>query len=416
MVSSTPEIFRALGLALALGLLVGLEREWARDRVAGIRTFALVTLAGALSGLMAQIFGGWTVAAVIGSLTVMIWIGNVPRQGGNGADSGLTTEMAILILYFAGLLAMEKREVVAVVVSGAVMVLLQGKKPLHELVARIGEEELRAIARLVLIGLVILPVLPDHGYGYFGAFNPFRVWLMVVLIVSISLVAYLVAKYVGPHRGVLLSGILGGLISSTATTASLARQSAVPGVGIRLPALVVILSSTVVFPRLVAEIFAVAPGAAWEMAPPFMVMFVWMTLLSAGCWWWSRREFAAAAVREPPSELKSAVAFAGLYALVLLGVAVAKRHFGSAGLFTVAGISGLTDMDAITLSTAGLVGGGHLEASTGWRVIMTGGAANLIFKAVLAMALGSRDFAGKVALLFLPALAGMGLIVWLWPD
>lgn len=416
MVSSTPEIFRALGLALALGLLVGLEREWARDRVAGIRTFALVTLAGALSGLMAQIFGGWTVAAVIGSLTVMIWIGNVPRQGGNGADSGLTTEMAILILYFAGLLAMEKREVVAVVVSGAVMVLLQGKKPLHELVARIGEEELRAIARLVLIGLVILPVLPDHGYGYFGAFNPFRVWLMVVLIVSISLVAYLVAKYVGPHRGVLLSGILGGLISSTATTASLARQSAVPGVGIRLPALVVILSSTVVFPRLVAEIFAVAPGAAWEMAPPFMVMFVWMTLLSAGCWWWSRREFAAAAVREPPSELKSAVAFAGLYALVLLGVAVAKRHFGSAGLFTVAGISGLTDMDAITLSTAGLVGGGHLEASTGWRVIMTGGAANLIFKAVLAMALGSRDFAGKVALLFLPALAGMGFIVWLWPD
>lgn len=416
MVSSTPEIFRALGLALALGLLVGLEREWARDRVAGIRTFALVTLAGALSGLMAQIFGGWTVAAVIGSLTVMIWIGNVPRQGGNGADSGLTTEMAILILYFAGLLAMEKREVVAVVVSGAVMVLLQGKKPLHELVARIGEEELRAIARLVLIGLVILPVLPDHGYGYFGAFNPFRVWLMVVLIVSISLVAYLVAKYVGPHRGVLLSGILGGLISSTATTASLARQSAVPGVGIRLPALVVILSSTVVFPRLVAEIFAVAPGAAWEMAPPFMAMFVWMTLLSAGCWWWSRREFAAAAVREPPSELKSAVAFAGLYALVLLGVAVAKRHFGSAGLFTVAGISGLTDMDAITLSTAGLVGGGHLEASTGWRVIMTGGAANLIFKAVLAMALGSRDFAGKVALLFLPALAGMGLIVWLWPD
>lgn len=416
MVVATSDVFRALGLSLALGLLVGLEREWAKDRVAGIRTFGLVTLAGALTGLMSELFGGWMVAASIASLTVIIWIGNVPKQGSNGADSGLTTEFAILIMFFAGLLAMVDRAVVAVVVSGAVMVLLQGKKPLHELVSRIGEEELRAIARLVLISLVILPVLPDQGYGYFEVFNPFRVWFMVVLIVGISLAAYLVAKYVGPHRGVLLSGVLGGLISSTATTASLSRQSMVPGAGTRLPALVVILSSTVVFARLVAEIFAVAPGAAWEMAPPFVAMLGWMSLVSGGCWWWSRQEFSTAGIREPPSELKSAVAFAGLYALVLFGVAVAKQHFGSAGLYAVAGISGLTDMDAITLSTASLVSRGHLEAATGWRVIMTGGAANLIFKAVLAMALGSRAFAGKVAVLFALALGGMGLTVWLWPT
>jgi hypothetical protein len=159
---------------------------------------------------MAEVFGGWLVAASIASLTVMIWIGNVPKQGNSGGDTGLTTEFAILIMFFAGMLAAMDRAVVAVVVSGVVMVLLQGKKPLHELVARIGEGELRAIARLVLISLVILPVLPDRGYGYFEVFNPFRVWLMVVLIVGISLVAYLVAKYVGPHRGVLLSGILGG--------------------------------------------------------------------------------------------------------------------------------------------------------------------------------------------------------------
>jgi len=108
--------------------------------------------------------------------------------------------------------------------------------------------------------------------------------------------------------------------------------------------------------------------------------------------------------------------FGLLCALVLLAVAVAKQHFGSAGLYAVAAISGLTDMDAITLSTSSLVNGGHLEASTGWRVILTAGVANLIFKAILAFSLGSRAFAGIVASGFGMALVGMGLIAWLWPG
>lgn len=411
---SPSHAFMGLGLALALGLLVGLEREWVKDRVAGIRTFALVTLTGALTALVAQVFGGWVVAAAIGGVSVIIWIGNVGR-GNSAADSGLTTEFAILVMFFAGLLAMLEHPVIAVVVSGAVMVLLQGKKPLHELVHRIGEQELRAIARWVLIGLVILPVLPDRGFGYFGVFNPFRVWLMVVLIVGISLVAYLVAKYVGPHRGVLLSGILGGLISSTATTASLSRRSVAPEVGARLPALIVMISSTLVFVRLVVEIYAVAPKEAPALTLPFWAMLGWSSLISAGLWWWARGEFSRTASQDPPSELKSAVGFALLYALVLLAVAVAKQHYGSSGLFAVAAISGLTDMDAITLSTAGLVGAGHLDVSTGWRVILTGGAANLVFKSLLAFFLGSRRFAGTVAVAFALVLAGMGLIVWLWP-
>ena len=405
----------ALGVSLGLGLLVGLEREWAKDRVAGIRTFALVTLTGALTALVGQEFGGWIVAAAIVSLTVIILIGNLPKFATPGAHAGLTTEFAILVMFFAGMLPMLGRTAVAVVVGGAVMVLLQGKKPLHEIVYRIGEEELRAIARLVLISLVILPVLPNQGYGYFGVINPFKMWFMVVLIVGISLVAYLVAKYVGPQRGVLLSGILGGLISSTATTASLSRESVAPGAGARLPALVVMISSTIVFGRLVAEICAVAPGAAAVMAPPFVAMLLWMALVSAGCWWWAKGEFSRALRQDPPSEIKSAVMFGVLYALVLLAVAVAKQHFGSAGLYAVAAISGLTDMDAITLSTASLVNGGHLEASTGWRVILTGGVANLVFKAILALSLGSRAFAGIVAAGFGIALAGTGLIAWLWP-
>ena len=409
------EIFPALGVSLALGLLVGLEREWAHDRVAGIRTFPLVTLSGALAVLVAGTFGGWVVAAAIICVTVMMLIGNLPTLRTADTDRGLTTEFAMLVMFFNGMLPMLGHKMVAIVVAGAVMVLLQGKKALHEAVHRIGEEELRAISRLVLIGLVILPLLPNEGYGYYGVLNPFEIWLMVVLIVGISLVAYLVSKFIGPQRGVLASGILGGLISSTATTASLSRQSKEPKAAARVLGLVVMISSTVVFLRLIAEILAVAPGAGGVMVPPLAAMMVWMLLVTFGCWWLARRDFVNQSAHAPPSEIKGAVMFGLLYALVLLAVAVAKQHFGSAGLYTVAAISGLTDMDAITLSTASLVKGGHLEGSTGWRIILTAGASNLVFKAALALALGSRLMGILIAAGFGASLLGAGLIAWLWP-
>lgn len=409
------EIFPALGVSLALGLLVGLEREWAHDRVAGIRTFALVTLSGALSALVAGTFGGWVVAGAIVCLTVMIFIGNVPSMRSAEADRGLTTEFAMVVMFFTGMLPLLGHTVVAIVVAGAVMVLLQGKKTMHDVVHRIGENELRAIARLVLIALVILPVLPDKAYGYYGVLNPFHIWLMVVLIVGISLVAYLVGRIIGPHRGMLASGILGGLISSTATTASLSRQSREPQAGARVLGLVIMISSAVVFIRLIVEILAVAPGAGRVMVPPLAAMLLWMTVVTAGCWFFARKEFTKPPEREPPSEIKGAVVFGLLYALVLLAVAVAKQHFGSAGLYTVAAISGLTDMDAITLSTANLVQGGHLDASTGWRVVLTGGVANLVFKGIMAAALGSRLLGGLIAAGFGASLVGAALIAWLWP-
>lgn len=409
------EIFPALGVSLALGLLVGLEREWAHDRVAGIRTFPLVTLSGALAVLVAGTFGGWVVAAAIICVTVMMLIGNLPTLRKADTDRGLTTEFAMLVMFFTGMLPVLGHKMVAIVVAGAVMVLLQGKKALHEVVHRIGEDELRAISRLVLIGLVILPVLPNEGYGYFGVLNPFEIWLMVVLIVGISLVAYLVSKFIGPQRGVLASGVLGGLISSTATTASLSRQSREPAAAARVLGLVVMISSTVVFLRLIAEILAVAPGAGGVMVPPLAAMMGWMLLVTFGCWWLARRDFVNQSAHAPPSEIKGAVMFGLLYALVLLAVAVAKQHFGSAGLYTVAAISGLTDMDAITLSTASLVKGGHLDGSTGWRIILTAGASNLVFKAALALALGSRILGLLIAAGFGASLLGAGFIAWLWP-
>jgi uncharacterized membrane protein (DUF4010 family) len=224
-----------------------------------------------------------------------------------------------------------------------------------------------------------------------------------------------VGKFVGPHRGALLAGILGGLISSTATTASVSRQSKKHGAGAGLLALIIIIASTVVFARVIAEVLAVAPQSAGVMVPPIAAVMAWMICVAAACWFLSRKQFAHPPERQPPSELSGAVAFGLLYALVLILVAVAKEHFGNTGLFTVAAISGLTDMDAITLSTSNLVKSGNLDASTGWRVILTGGAANLVFKGVLAAILGTGQLGRLVAAGFGVSLVGALLIAWLWP-
>jgi uncharacterized membrane protein (DUF4010 family) len=227
------ELLQSLGIALGLGLLVGLQREWEQNRLAGLRTFALVSLFGALSAMLAQSHGGWVLAAGLAACAAITVPGYLASLRGKEADPGLTTEVAILVMFTVGAVAMQGNRLVAVVIAGSVMVLLQGKKPLHQMVHKIGENDLREIARLVLIGLVILPLLPNRPFGYAGVLNPFSIWLMVVLIVGISLVAYLVSKFLSPSRGAAVAGLLGGLISSTATTASVARRSRTPRIMLR---------------------------------------------------------------------------------------------------------------------------------------------------------------------------------------
>ncbi|MES2470455.1 MAG: MgtC/SapB family protein [Verrucomicrobiota bacterium] len=408
-------LLQSLGIALGLGLLVGLQREWEHNRLAGLRTFALVSLFGALSGMLAQAHGGWVMGGALIALAAITVPGYMASLREKEADPGLTTEIALLVMFATGAITMLGHHMVAVVIAGSVMVLLQGKKPLHQMVHRIGENDLREIARLVLIGLVILPVLPNRSFGYDGVLNPFAIWLMVVLIVGISLVAYLISKFLSPSRGAALTGILGGLISSTATTASVARRShGPPG---HAPALVAItlISAAVVFGRVIIEVMIVASGVASEVLPPLVAMMALAGIIAVGAYRFSLKSEPPSPGDTPPSELKGAVMFGLIYVVVLLAVSFAKEHFGQTGLFTVAALSGLTDMDAITLSTASLSQAGQLDASTAWRVIMTGGLANLLFKTALVIGMGSRFFIKPVILGFAAMLTGGAAILAFWP-
>lgn len=406
-----------IGLGLGLGLLVGLQRQRTESEVAGIRTFPLITVLGVLSGLLAGELGGWVVAAALVAVAALLVAGDIATFLRGEIDPGITTEAAALVMFSVGVLLSLGRTAVAVVVTGVALVLLQWKLPLHRLAERMGREDFRAVTRLALIGLVILPLLPDRTYGPYGVLNPFQIWLMVVLIVGISLAAYVAYKLLGPRGGSVAAGALGGLISSTAATIGLARRSGGAGQAAGA-AVAIVIAGTIVFVRVLFEIAVVAPAILPVVGPPVAVMMLGMGLIAGMLFRIARSELGrgeAREEREPPSTLGAALAFGLLYAAVLFGVAWAKEEFGTRGMFVVAGLSGLTDMDAITLSTAQLVRSGDVAATTGWRLILVGGIANLVFKGAAVALLAQRRTRLPVGAAFAASIALGVALLWLWP-
>jgi uncharacterized membrane protein (DUF4010 family) len=269
--------------------------------------------------------------------------------------------------------------------------------------------------RIVVIGLVILPVLPDRTYGPFDVLNPFRIWLMVVLIVGISVASYVLYKLADARAGTLLGGLLGGLISSTATTASYARQARDARGAAPAAAVVLMVASTVVFARIFFEVGVVAPAVLERIATPLAAMAAVNVALSAiGFWLWGRT-LAKPAAQEDPTHLRAALVFGVLYGVIVFVTAAAKEHLGEAGLYAVAAVSGLTDIDAITLSLANLADAGRVDPATAWRAILLAALSNLVFKGVLAVALGGRALAVRIAPLFGASLAAGAAILGWWP-
>lgn len=252
--------FRHLAIAVGLGLLVGLQRERAKSGLAGVRTFPLITMLGAICGMLALTLGAWVLAAGFLALAAIIVVGRVALMRRRTADLGLTTEVAILLMFGVGATLVSGNEVVAIAVGGAVAVLLQFKGPMHGFAARLGDEDLKAIMKFALLSLVILPVLPDQPYGPYAVWNPRQIWWMVVLIVGINLGGYIAYKFFGEKSGLALGGILGGLISTTATTVSYARRTVLFADASQQAAIVIMIASTVGTLRILAEIGVVAPA------------------------------------------------------------------------------------------------------------------------------------------------------------
>jgi uncharacterized membrane protein (DUF4010 family) len=308
---------------------------------------------------------------------------------------------------------------VPILIGGAVAVLLHWKQPIHWFIDRLGEKEVRAIMQLVLLALIVLPLMPNRTLAIdpYQVLNPFDIWRLVVLICGISLAGYLASRFLGETASVWISGLLGGVISSTATTVTFSRLSQKQSHA-RAATLIILIASTMVFGRVLIEVALVTPSLVPRIWMPLAALTGAMLLVTAGFALFRplSQEPAARSLKRDPSELRAALMFGALYGVVLYGVAAAKDYFGNAGLYAVAALSGLTDMDAITLSTARLVQQSHIAADTGWRMIAIGFLSNLVFKFGIVVALGSKPLRKQIAVVFgLTFVVGV-LIVLFWPQ
>jgi uncharacterized membrane protein (DUF4010 family) len=424
-------LFQQLGIAVLLGLLVGLQREHAAQGMAGMRTFPLITVLGSVSALLANHFGeSWILATGLLAIVAITVVSHLFRPQPASEPPGTTTDVAMLLMFGVGALVVIGPIPVAIVIGGGVAVLLQFKPELHSIAQKLGDADLRAIMQFVLITCIILPVLPNYNYGPlellhlrplavghtpgpFDVLNPFQTWLMVVLIVGLSLGGYIVYKFFGQSAGIVLGGVLGGAISSTATTVSYARGACDTSLGCCTAAVVIMIASAVMYVRVALAVFVVSPEFLKTVLLPVAVLAVLTLLPAMALWLRVRGEPAPMPEQRNPTQLKSAVVFGVLYAVVLLALAVAQHYWNGQGLYTVAFFSGLTEMDAVTLSTARLSLSDPTVASDGWRMIVVAAMANLVSKACIAGLLGGWRLLAGIALLFaIPAIGGAAMLVF----
>lgn len=411
---SAPPHLQAFMTSLAIGLLIGLERERRRSAKAGLRTFALVALLGTLSGMLAeQTDSGWILAGgllAVGAMIIAAYI-NQPDDAG---DPGTTSVVAILVCYCLGAAVWYGYGTLAVMLGIATTVLLYFKAELHGISHRLTPKDLISILQFAVLSFVILPILPDRNYGPYEALNPYQAWLMVVLVSGVSLAGYAALRLAGPQHGAPMMGLLGGLVSSTATTVVFSRHARAHAALARSAMVVIMIASLMVLLRLTMMAAVVAPAIIEPLTKVFIGGLVLGLAVTAFGW---RRLEAQGELPMPevrnPTEIRTALGFGALYAVVLFCSAWLSDVAGAKGMYAVALASGLTDVDAITLSSLRLFSIDKLSAGQAVTSIALAVLSNLTFKAGLVITLGGWGLARRTLPAMLAVAAGIGIGLFL---
>ena len=400
-------------VAVLLGFLIGLERERKRETqgsiFAGIRTFPLIALFGAVVGTLTQTVSSWVLVASFLPLAVLIalayWRETV------GEKVGGTTQVAVLVAYGLGVLAGYGQFVPAL--AGAVITtgMLSMRTELRHLAGAISREDLYAVVQFAVVSLVVLPLVPNETFGPWGVWNPRTIWLLVVLISGLSFVGYVASKLIGATRGIGWSGLLGGLASSTAVTMSFSERSKKQPALAVVYAIGVLAASAVMVPRLWVLLGVLQPRIILPTLIPLGVLFVITTVGGLTALRKRKREHLEGAKVNNPFELRTALQFAVLFSVVLLAAKAAQVYLGEQGLYLASALAGVTQLDAITLTLAHQVGSG-LDVHVAARSLAIAAATNSLFKAGLALTIGTRPF-GRLVLVTL-SLAAVGCIAAAW--
>jgi len=397
---------QAFAVSLGIGLLIGLERERKPDAKAGLRTFALTALLGCMAAMLAEItVSGWVIPAGLLMIAAMMIVAQA-RDPLDDGDPGTTSVVALMVCYGLGALVWFGQATLAVMLAITVTVLLYFKAQLQGVTRSLTHKDLISILQFGVLSLVVLPILPNQDYGPYQALNPHQIWWMVVLISGLSLAGYAALRIVGNRHGAPLLGFFGGLVSSTATTMVFARNARDDVKLTATATLVILIANLVVTVRLGIVAIVLAPTLFVPLASVLgiglllgliVAIFRWRTLTAAG-------DLPMPEVKNP-TEIRTALSFGLLYGVVLLLAAWLQDIAGSQGLYLVALASGLTDVDAITLSTLRLFNQQTLSAAPAVTAIALAVLSNLVFKSGLVIAIGGKALSRQV----LPGLAAIGV-------
>ncbi|OGS89544.1 MAG: magnesium transporter MgtC [Gallionellales bacterium GWA2_59_43] len=387
--------------SLAVGLLIGLERERNPSAKAGLRTFALVAVFGTLTALLSDKLGTpWMLVAgliAVAGMIVAAYINSPTEEN----DPGTTTVIALLLCYGLGAMIWFGLAKLAVMIAIGVTALLYFKPELRGISQRLQRRDLVAVLQFSVLTFIVLPILPNQDYGPYNAFNPHQAWLMVVLISGLSLTGYAALQMVGTRYGAPLLGLFGGLASSTATTLIYSKHGKGNQAMQNLAASVIVIASMVVLVRL----FVVSSVLAYSSLPALIPLFaggLFAGLIVALYNWRKMSRATELYIPETanPAELHAAISFGLLYVVVLLFTAWMADVAGSQGLYAVAFVSGLTDVDAIVLSSLRLLNLGQLSEQQAVIAIAIGFLSNLVFKFGMVIFIGGWGLARQVAVGF----------------
>ncbi|MFN3565955.1 MAG: MgtC/SapB family protein [Burkholderiaceae bacterium] len=416
----TLDLALTFAASFGIGLLVGVERERNPHAKAGVRTFALIAVLGTLCALLAREAGsGWVLGlglAIVGAAIAGAYFAD-PRTTVD--DSGTTTVIAALTVYGLGALNYYGERALAVALGVGMTALLYFKAELEGTAQRLTARDIRSMLQFGAVSLVVLPLLPNEAFGPYGVLNPFHIWLMVVLVSGVSLAGYVAWRLTLARKGLVLTGLLGGLVSSTATTLVYARHARQATHTPAASLVVIVLANATMLVRVLLIVAIVAPRAAPAIAVPIGLALLAGVPAIALRW----RSVGAEAgdggdEYRNPTNLLAALAFGALYAAILVVSAWLSDRVGAQGVYGLAVVSGLTDVDAITLSALQLFNTGTLPAVAAATAVSLAVGANLVLKSLLVYGAGGRAVGLATMVAFAGPLAGLagGVTLLRWPG
>jgi uncharacterized membrane protein (DUF4010 family) len=397
------------GAALGLGLLLGLERERKRDAellFGGVRTFALIALLGAVGAFMErELYQGWFVLVAfvaVGALVVVSYAMTAAR-----GEVGITTEVTALLAFIVGALCGWNHIDVAAVATVVCLLLLTLKDYLHRLARRVELADVEATLTFAVISVIILPLLPNETFGPppLDVINPYKIWLMVVLIAGLNFLGYLLVKVLGNEHGLVVAGLLGGLVSSTAVTLSFSQRSRQEPAMSSAFVLAIVVAWTIMFLRVVVIVGMVNFSLAGDLALTLGLMTAAGVLVSLELWRRSRihgKGMVTAGTN--PFELGEANKFGLLFGVVTVAAKAAEVYLGETGLYIAGAVAGLTDVDAISLSMAYLAAGEQESLKVAGRTILIAVVSNTLTKAGMAVFFGAPALRRTLLLATVPLL------------